>query len=85
MGREAAFGVPALRIPAPDIESGSTELFSSWIDRSWFAGRRVDRGLAYGQAKLLGALWIGDPGVQDNASEAIKRFVSVTAGALAAL
>jgi len=59
VGSEAAFGVPALRIPTPDIESGSTELFSSWIDGSWFTGRRVDRGLAYGQAKLLGALWIG--------------------------
>jgi NAD(P)-dependent dehydrogenase (short-subunit alcohol dehydrogenase family) len=59
VGSEAAFGVPALRIPTPDIADGSTELFSSWIDGSWFTARRVDRGLAYGQAKLLGALWIG--------------------------
>lgn len=59
VGSEAAFGVPALRIPTPDIANGTTELFSSWIDGSWFTGRRIDRGLAYGQAKLLGALWIG--------------------------
>jgi NAD(P)-dependent dehydrogenase (short-subunit alcohol dehydrogenase family) len=59
VGSEAAFGVPALRIPVPDIADGSAELFSSWLDGSWFTGRRVDRGLAYGQVKLLGALWIG--------------------------
>ncbi len=59
VGSEAAFGVPALHIPAPDLSDMSAESFSSWLDGSWFAGRRANRGLAYGQAKLLGALWIG--------------------------
>jgi NAD(P)-dependent dehydrogenase (short-subunit alcohol dehydrogenase family) len=56
---EAAFGVPALRMPAPRIDDGSVDEFTSWIDGSWYAGRKFDSGLAYGQAKLLGALWIG--------------------------
>jgi NAD(P)-dependent dehydrogenase (short-subunit alcohol dehydrogenase family) len=59
VGSEAAFGVPALRLPAPTIADGSVAEFSSWIDGSWFDGRRYDRGLAHGQTKLLGALWIG--------------------------
>jgi NAD(P)-dependent dehydrogenase (short-subunit alcohol dehydrogenase family) len=59
VGSEAAFGVPALHLPAPVIADGSVAEFSSWIDGSWFDGRRYDRGLAHGQAKLLGALWAG--------------------------
>ena len=58
-GSEAAFGVPALRLPAPAIADGSVAEFSSWIDGSWFDGRTYDRSLAHGQTKLLGALWIG--------------------------
>ena len=59
VGSEAAFGVPALHLPAPIIADGSVAEFSSWIDGSWFDGRKYDRGLAHGQTKLLGALWIG--------------------------
>lgn len=59
VGSEAAFGVPALHLPAPAIADGSVAEFSSWIDGSWFDGRKYDRGLAHGQTKLLGALWIG--------------------------
>jgi NAD(P)-dependent dehydrogenase (short-subunit alcohol dehydrogenase family) len=59
VGSEAAFGVPALRLPAPAIADGSVAEFSSWIDGSWFDGRTYNRSLAHGQTKLLGALWIG--------------------------
>jgi NAD(P)-dependent dehydrogenase (short-subunit alcohol dehydrogenase family) len=59
VGSEAAFGVPALHLPAPTITDGSVAEFRSWIDGSWFDNRKYDRGLAHGQTKLLGALWIG--------------------------
>jgi hypothetical protein len=58
VGSEAAFGVRFLRIPAPEILSGSVAEFSSWIDGSFYRDHPFDRGLAYGQAKLIGALWI---------------------------
>jgi NAD(P)-dependent dehydrogenase (short-subunit alcohol dehydrogenase family) len=56
---EAAFGVPALRMPAPVVGDGSVREFRSWIDGSVQHGARFDPALAYGQAKLLGALWVG--------------------------
>ncbi len=58
VGSEAAFGVRSLRIPAPEIRDGSAEEFSSWIDGSYYQAHPFNGGLAYGQVKLLGALWI---------------------------
>jgi NAD(P)-dependent dehydrogenase (short-subunit alcohol dehydrogenase family) len=55
VGSEAAFGVPALRMPAPAIRDGSVAEFRSWVE----GVEPFDPALAYGQAKLLGALWIG--------------------------
>lgn len=59
VGSEAAFGVPAMRLPAPVLVDGSVAEFRSWIDGTVQDGRAFDPGLAYGQAKLLGALWTG--------------------------
>ena len=58
VGSEAAFGVPSLRIPAPEILTGSVDEFSSWIDGSFYHDHPFNGGLAYGQVKLIGALWI---------------------------
>ncbi len=58
VGSEAAVGVPKLRIPRPTFASSSADEFASVIDGSFFAGAKVNAGLAYGQVKYLGALWM---------------------------
>ena len=58
VGSEAAVGVPKLRIPRPTFASSSVDEFASVIDGSFFAGSKVNAGLAYGQVKYLGALWM---------------------------
>ncbi len=58
VGSEAAVGVPKLRIPRPTFASSSADEFASVIDGSFFAGGKVNAGLAYGQVKYLGALWM---------------------------
>lgn len=59
VGSEAVRGVRQFRIPKPSFTSSSVEEFASTIDGSYFAGRRFQGPLAYGQAKYLGALWMG--------------------------
>ena len=58
VGSEAAVGVPKLRIPRPTFASSSADEFASVIDGTFFAGAKINAGLAYGQVKYLGALWI---------------------------
>ena len=58
VGSEAAVGVPKLRIPRPTFASSSADEFAAVIDGTFFAGAKVNAGLAYGQVKYLGALWI---------------------------
>jgi hypothetical protein len=60
VGSEAARGVPKLRMKPPTFAEHSVAEFASVIDGSFFAGRKIDAVLAYGQAKYLGALWMSE-------------------------
>jgi NAD(P)-dependent dehydrogenase (short-subunit alcohol dehydrogenase family) len=60
VGSEAARGVPKLRLPRPTFAEHSVDEFTSVIDGSFFAGGKVDTGVAYGQVKYLGALWMSE-------------------------
>ena len=60
VGSEAARGVPKLRIPRPTFAEHSVAEFTNVIDGSFFASRKFDGSLAYGQVKYLGALWISE-------------------------
>src|SRR5579863_4455150 len=57
-GSEAARGVPKLRMKRPSFVSTSAEELASVIDGSYFAGRKADLNLAFGQVKYIGALWM---------------------------
>ncbi len=57
-GSEAARGVPKLGMKRPVLTTGSTEEFASFCDGSYFEGRKPDGTLAYGQVKLVAALWM---------------------------
>lgn len=58
VGSEAVRGVPKLRMKGPTFVSTSADELASVIDGSFFAGRKVDVNLAFGQAKYIGALWM---------------------------
>jgi NAD(P)-dependent dehydrogenase (short-subunit alcohol dehydrogenase family) len=75
-GSEAARGVPRLRMPRPTFTTSSADEFASVIDGSFFEHHAFSPGLAYGQVKYLGALWMAaearrHPGI---------RFLSVSPG-----
>jgi NAD(P)-dependent dehydrogenase (short-subunit alcohol dehydrogenase family) len=55
---EAARGIPKLRFKRPTFVSTSTDELTTVIDGSFFADRRFDRNLAFGQVKYIGALWM---------------------------
>ena len=55
---EAARGVPKLRVKGPSFVSTSTDELTTVIDGSYFADRKYDRNLAFGQVKYIGALWM---------------------------
>jgi len=57
-GSEAVRGVPKLRMKGPSFVSTSADELASAIDGSYFAGRKPDFNLAFGQAKYIGALWM---------------------------
>ena len=57
-GSEAVRGVPKLRMKGPSFVSTSTDELATVIDGSYFAGRKPDFNLAFGQAKYIGALWM---------------------------
>ena len=57
-GSEAVRGVPKLRMKGPSFVSTSADELSTVIDGSYFAGRKPDFNLAFGQAKYIGALWM---------------------------
>ena len=57
-GSEAVRGVPKLRMKGPKFVSHSGDEFACVIDGCYFANRKTDVNLAYGQAKLIGALWM---------------------------
>ena len=57
-GSEAARGVPKLRMKRPELATGSVDAFASLCDGSNYRGRKPNGTLAYGQVKLVGALWL---------------------------
>ena len=57
-GSEAARGVPKLRMKRPSFVSTSADELATVIDGSYFAGRKTDLTLAFGQVKYIGALWM---------------------------
>lgn len=58
VGSEAARGVPKMRIPRPTFRESSVDEFSSVIDGSYFAERKLHPMLAYAQVKYLAARWM---------------------------
>jgi NAD(P)-dependent dehydrogenase (short-subunit alcohol dehydrogenase family) len=59
VGSEAVRGVPKLRMKGPSFVSHSADELATVIDGSYFASRKADFNLAFGQAKYIGALWMG--------------------------
>src|SRR5271169_1862226 len=57
-GSEAVRGVPKLRMKGPSFVSTSADELATVIDGSYFASRKPDFNLAFGQAKYIGALWM---------------------------
>ena len=57
-GSEAARGVPKMGFKRPSFVSNSADELATVIDGSYFADRKTNVNLAYGQAKLIGILWM---------------------------
>ena len=55
---EAARGIPKLGFKRPTFVSTSTDELTTVIDGSYFADRKYDQNLAFGQVKYIGALWM---------------------------
>ena len=75
-GSEAARGLPKMGFKRPSFVSHSADELATVIDGSFFAGRKPDVNLAYGQAKLLGILWMAYLARQ----YPDRRFISVSPG-----
>ena len=75
-GSEAARGLPKMGFKRPSFVSQSADELATVIDGSYFAGRKPDVNLAYGQAKLLGILWMAYLARQ----YPDRRFISVSPG-----
>ena len=76
VGSEAVRGVPKLRMKGPLWVSHSADEFATVIDGSYFAGKKADFNLAFGQAKYIGALWMAYLARQDPD----RRFITVSPG-----
>ncbi len=76
-GSEAARGLPKLGMKRPSFVSTSADELATAIDGSYFAGRKTDFNLAFGQAKYIGALWMAYLARQ----HPDRRFVTVSPGA----
>jgi NAD(P)-dependent dehydrogenase (short-subunit alcohol dehydrogenase family) len=76
VGSEAARGVPKLRMKRPSFVSTSADELATVIDGSYFAGRKVDTNLAFGQVKYIGALWMAYLARQ----YPDRRFITVSPG-----
>jgi NAD(P)-dependent dehydrogenase (short-subunit alcohol dehydrogenase family) len=75
-GSESARGVPKLRMKRPSFVSTSADELATVIDGSYFADRKPDRNLAYGQVKYIGALWMAYLARQ----HPNRRFITVSPG-----
>jgi NAD(P)-dependent dehydrogenase (short-subunit alcohol dehydrogenase family) len=76
-GSEAARGLPKLRMERPSFVSTSADELATVIDGSYFASRKPDFNLAFGQAKYIGALWMAYLARQ----YPDRRFITVSPGA----
>jgi hypothetical protein len=76
-GSEAARGLPKLRMERPSFISTSADELATVIDGSYFANRKPDFNLAFGQAKYIGALWMAYMARQHPE----RRFITVSPGA----
>jgi len=76
VGSEAVRGVPKLRMKGPSFVSTSVDELASVIDGSYWASHKPDFNLAFGQAKYVGALWMGYLAGQ----HADHRFLTVSPG-----
>ncbi len=74
-GSEAARGIPKMGFKRPSFDSNSADELTSVIDGSHFAGK-PDVNLAYGQAKLIGILWMAHLARQ----HPDRRFISMSPG-----
>ena len=75
-GSEAARGVPKMRMKRPSFVSTSADELATVIDGSYFAGRKTDLALAFGQVKYIGALWMAYLARQ----HPDRRFITVSPG-----
>src|ERR1700760_2298852 len=75
-GSEAVRGVPKLRMKGPSFVSTSADELASVIDGSYWASHKPDFNLAFGQAKYIGALWMGYLARQHPE----RRFITVSPG-----
>src|ERR1700750_280930 len=75
-GSEAVRGVPKLRMKAPSFVSTSADELASVIDGSYWANHKHDFNVAFGQAKYIGALWMGSLARQ----YPDHRFITVSPG-----
>ena len=76
VGSEAARGVPMLRMKRPSFVSTAADELATVIDGSYFAGRKADFNLAFGQVKYIGALWMAYLARQ----HPDRRFITVSPG-----
>ena len=65
-----------MRTKGPSFETTSTDELATIIDGTFVANRKPDFNLAFGQAKYLGALWMGYLARQ----HPDRRFVTVSPG-----
>jgi NAD(P)-dependent dehydrogenase (short-subunit alcohol dehydrogenase family) len=75
-GSEAMRGVPKLRMKGPSFVSTSADELATVIDGSYFDNGKPDFNLAFGQAKYIGALWMGYLARQ----YPDRRFITVSPG-----
>lgn len=75
-GSESARGVPKFGMKRPSFVSTSADELATVINSSYFAGRKPDRNLAYGQVKYIGALWMAYLARQ----YPDRRFITVSPG-----
>ena len=75
-GSEAARGIPKMGFKRPSFDSNSADELATVIDGSYFADRKADVNLAYGQAKLIGILWMAYLARQ----HPDRRFICVSPG-----
>ena len=76
-GSEAARGLPMMGMKRPSFPSTSADEIATAIDGTYFADKKADFNLAFGQSKYIGALWMAYLARQ----YPDRRFITVSPGA----